>query len=155
MYSADDNAIRPVPVASVHRQRAEHHHVVRVTLASGRVLEISAPHPTADGRLFGDLRAGDLLEGQPILAVEVIPYDHEYTYDILPASSTHSYFAAGARIGTTLRELGANLELAAQQLVQMANDNGGRDNVSVILVRVVREYPGPRGVVGKLFAWLK
>ena len=58
-------------------------------------------------------------------------------------------------IGSTLRDLGANLELAAQQLVQMANDNGGRDNVSVILVRVVREYPGPRGVVGKLFAWLK
>ncbi|MGH8761301.1 MAG: Stp1/IreP family PP2C-type Ser/Thr phosphatase [Burkholderiales bacterium] len=58
-------------------------------------------------------------------------------------------------IGSALRDLGANLELAAQQLVQMANDNGGRDNVSVILVRVVREYPGPRGVVGKLFAWLK
>jgi protein phosphatase len=58
-------------------------------------------------------------------------------------------------IASTLRDLGANLELAAQQLVQMANDNGGRDNVSVILVRVVREYPGPRGVVGKLFAWLK
>ena len=58
-------------------------------------------------------------------------------------------------IGSTLRDLGANVELAAQQLVQMANDNGGRDNVSVILVRVVREYPGPRGVVGKLFAWLK
>ncbi len=58
-------------------------------------------------------------------------------------------------IGMTLRQLGANLALAAQQLVQMANDNGGRDNVSVILVRVLREYPGPRGVVGKLFAWLK
>ncbi|HYQ01855.1 MAG TPA: Hint domain-containing protein [Polyangiaceae bacterium] len=110
VYSADDNAIRPVPVASVHRQRAEHHHVVRVTLASGRVLEISAPHPTTDGRLFGDLRAGDLLDGQPILTVEVIRYGHEYTYDILPASSTHSYFAAGARIGSTLRDrqLGAD-----------------------------------------------
>ena len=58
-------------------------------------------------------------------------------------------------IRTALLEMGANLELAAQQLVQMANDNGGRDNVSVILVRVLREYPGPRGVVGKLFAWLK
>jgi len=58
-------------------------------------------------------------------------------------------------IGMTLQSLGANLGLAAQQLVQMANDNGGRDNVSVILVRVLREYPGPRGVVGKLFAWLK
>src|ERR671918_792170 len=58
-------------------------------------------------------------------------------------------------IGMTLQALGGNLKLAAQQLVQMANDNGGRDNVSVILVRVLREYPGRRGVVGKVFGWLK
>jgi PPM family protein phosphatase len=58
-------------------------------------------------------------------------------------------------IGLTLQALGGNLKLAAQQLVQMANDNGGRDNVSVILVRVLREYPGPRGVMAKMFAWLK
>src|SRR5947208_16532448 len=58
-------------------------------------------------------------------------------------------------IGMTLQALGGNLKLAAQQLVQMANDNGGRDNVSVILVRVLREYPGPRGVMAKMFAWLK
>jgi len=58
-------------------------------------------------------------------------------------------------IGMTLQALGANLKLAAQQLVQMANDNGGKDNVSVILVRVLREYPGTRGVMGKVFGWLK
>ena len=58
-------------------------------------------------------------------------------------------------IGMTLQALGANLKLAAEQLVQMANDNGGRDNVSVILVRVLREYPGPRGVMAKVLAWLK
>jgi len=58
-------------------------------------------------------------------------------------------------ISMTLEALGANLSLAAQQLVQMANDNGGRDNVSVILVRVLREYPGARGVMAKVFAWLK
>jgi len=58
-------------------------------------------------------------------------------------------------IGTALQALGGNLKLAAQQLVQMANDNGGRDNVSVILVRVLREYPGARGVIAKVFAWLK
>jgi PPM family protein phosphatase len=58
-------------------------------------------------------------------------------------------------IGMTLQALGGNLKLAAQQLVQMANDNGGRDNVSVILVRVLREYPGARGVMAKVFAWLK
>ncbi len=58
-------------------------------------------------------------------------------------------------IGMTLSALGANLKLAAQQLVQMANDNGGKDNVSVILVRVLREYPAQRGVVGKVLGWLK
>jgi PPM family protein phosphatase len=58
-------------------------------------------------------------------------------------------------IGMTLQALGANLKLCAQQLVQMANDNGGRDNVSVILVRVLKGYPGPRGVMAKMFAWLK
>ena len=58
-------------------------------------------------------------------------------------------------IGMTLQALGGNLKLAAQQLVQMANDNGGKDNVSVILVRVLREYPAPRGVMGKVFALFK
>ncbi len=58
-------------------------------------------------------------------------------------------------MGMTLQALGGNLKLAAQQLVQMANDNGGKDNVSVILVRVLREYPAPRGVMGRVFAWLK
>ncbi len=58
-------------------------------------------------------------------------------------------------IGMTLSMLGANLKLATQQLVQMANDNGGRDNVSVILVRVLKEYPAARGVMSKFFAWLK
>jgi protein phosphatase len=58
-------------------------------------------------------------------------------------------------ISMALQALGGNLKLAAQQLVQMANDNGGRDNVSVILVRILREYPGARSVMAKVFAWLK
>jgi serine/threonine protein phosphatase PrpC len=58
-------------------------------------------------------------------------------------------------VSMTLQTLGANLRLAAQQLVQMANDNGGRDNVSVILVRVTREYAAPRGWMSRFFGWLK
>jgi PPM family protein phosphatase len=59
-------------------------------------------------------------------------------------------------IGMTLQALGqGNLKLTAEHLVQMANDNGGRDNVSVILVRVLREYPGTKGMMGKVFGWLK
>ena len=58
-------------------------------------------------------------------------------------------------IGLTVQTLTANLKLAAQQLVQMANDNGGRDNVSVILVRVLRDFSVPRGWVSRLFRWLR
>jgi PPM family protein phosphatase len=58
-------------------------------------------------------------------------------------------------IGMALQALGAKLELAAQQLVQMANDNGGRDNVSVILIRILREYPAGHGLASKIFGWLR
>ncbi|MDP3604521.1 MAG: protein phosphatase, partial [Polaromonas sp.] len=58
-------------------------------------------------------------------------------------------------IQLSLSVLGTNLELAAQQLVQMANDNGGRDNISVILVRILRNFPARRDFFAWLSAWLK
>ena len=58
-------------------------------------------------------------------------------------------------IGMTMQTLAGNLRLAAQQLVQMANDNGGRDNISVILVRIVRDYAVPRGLVARVRSWFK
>lgn len=57
-------------------------------------------------------------------------------------------------IQLTLSSLQANLPLAAEQLVQQANDNGGRDNISVILVRVLKDFQEKRaGWLGKLQAW--
>lgn len=55
----------------------------------------------------------------------------------------------------TLASLQANLPLAAAQLVQQANDNGGRDNVSVILVRVLKSFPARAGLVGRLKSWFR
>jgi protein phosphatase len=56
-------------------------------------------------------------------------------------------------IHLTLTSLQANLPLAANQLVQMANDNGGRDNVSVILVQVRKPFPASPGLLGRLKNW--
>jgi hypothetical protein len=75
---------------------------VRLELANGAVLEISALHPTADGRRFADLRAGDALDGVAIRAARMAPYDFDATYDILPDSDSAAYFAGGVLIGSTL-----------------------------------------------------
>ena len=58
-------------------------------------------------------------------------------------------------IGSALHMLQSNLTLAASQLIQMANDNGGRDNVSVMLVKINGEFAEPRGWLAKFMAWLK
>lgn len=50
-----------------------------------------------------------------------------------------------ADIELTLNTLAGNLPLAAEHLIQAANDNGGRDNVSVILVRINQSFAVPRG----------
>jgi hypothetical protein len=102
VYTVDHDAIVAVPVLRVNRTPVRDHHVVRVALASGAVLEVSPGHPTADGRTFGDLRAGGRLDGIGVTSAELVPYAHPFTYDILPAGETHTYFAGGARIGTTL-----------------------------------------------------
>jgi serine/threonine protein phosphatase PrpC len=58
-------------------------------------------------------------------------------------------------ISLTLSSLQANVQLASQQLVQMANDNGGRDNVSVILVRVLRDFPARTDWISRLSSWFR
>lgn len=57
-------------------------------------------------------------------------------------------------IELVLDALQANLPLAASQLVMIANDNGGDDNISVILARVGaggRRAAGKSGLLGWLF----
>jgi hypothetical protein len=102
VYSVDHDAVVTVPIVQVNRTPVHDHRVVRVHLASGALLEISPGHPTADGRTFADLHAGDTLDQVGVASAELVPYRYGFTYDILPDSSTHAYFAGGALIGSTL-----------------------------------------------------
>ncbi|HUX91382.1 MAG TPA: Stp1/IreP family PP2C-type Ser/Thr phosphatase [Gallionellaceae bacterium] len=58
-------------------------------------------------------------------------------------------------IADTVKTLKSNLPLLASQLIQAANDNGGRDNVSVILIKVKSDYAAPRGLYAKILSWFK
>lgn len=60
-----------------------------------------------------------------------------------------------ADIELAMNELRNNLPLAANQLVQMANDNGGHDNVSVLIAKVRNGDTVKRGLMDRLFGWLK
>jgi serine/threonine protein phosphatase PrpC len=91
----------------------------------------------------------------PTVEPEIHEYDARVGDIYLLCSDGLCDMVSDEDIGMTLSMLGGNLKLATQQLVQMANDNGGRDNVSVILARVLKEYPAARGVMSKFFAWLK
>jgi protein phosphatase len=58
-----------------------------------------------------------------------------------------------ADIELVLNSLQANLPLAASQLVMIANDNGGEDNISVILAKV-RPQTTPDAQKNGFFGWL-
>ena len=63
-----------------------------------------------------------------------------------------------ADLGNALEVLEPNLELAAATLVAMANDRGGRDNISVILVRAKKRIEAQAEKESEaqgLFGWIK
>jgi serine/threonine protein phosphatase PrpC len=55
-------------------------------------------------------------------------------------------------IRLTLITLKTNPNLTVQQLVQAANDNGGRDNISAMLIRVAEPFGVSRGWVARIKA---
>ena len=71
------------------------HQVVHLALADGRELWVSPGHPTADGRIVGQLQAGDLLDGGIIRSAGLVRYTGYATYDLLPAGETGFYWANG------------------------------------------------------------
>jgi protein phosphatase len=56
-------------------------------------------------------------------------------------------------IHLTISTFSANLKTGGEQLIQLANANGGRDNISVCLAQVGESFAEARGLVGRLKGW--
>jgi protein phosphatase len=56
-------------------------------------------------------------------------------------------------IHLTLTTFSANLDTVAKQLIQLANDNGGRDNVSVVMACVLDAFPARTKILDKIRGW--
>ena len=57
------------------------------------------------------------------------------------------------RIDLTIKQFSANLEEAAKQLITKANQNGGKDNISVMLCRIDDDFSTRKGWFKKFVAW--
>jgi len=56
-------------------------------------------------------------------------------------------------IHLTISTFGANLDNVARQLIQLANDNGGRDNISVVMAHVLDAFPARTRMLEKILNW--
>ncbi|MEO5677601.1 MAG: Stp1/IreP family PP2C-type Ser/Thr phosphatase [Usitatibacter sp.] len=88
----------------------------------------------------------------PSVDTEIHVYETQPDDTYLLCSDGLSDMVEDEEIRLTLITLKTNPSLTVQQLVQAANDNGGRDNISAMLTRVVEPYGVPRGFLARLKA---
>lgn len=86
----------------------------------------------------------------PEVELELNEYDVEMGDMYLLCSDGLSDLVEDGTIQSTLNALSSNLTDTAHALVQMANDNGGKDNISVILVKVNKSFEYKRTWLDKL-----
>lgn len=99
----NDSSRQAVPISRTSRTEVPpDYKIIHLQLEKGLDLFVSPGHPTADGRLFGMLNVGDVVDGSRVSSYELVPYDEGYTYDILPSGVTATYWANGILIGSTL-----------------------------------------------------
>ena len=87
---------------------------------------------------------------EPTVEVEV----HEY--EVLPddiyllCSDGLPDMVEDEDIHLTISTFNASLDIVGKQLIELANDNGGRDNVSVQLAQVIMPFAARKGLFAKL-----
>jgi protein phosphatase len=91
----------------------------------------------------------------PEVELELNEFDVEVGDIYLLCSDGLTDLIEDDEIHTMLSSLHTNLELAANHLVQSANDKGGNDNISVILVRILKPFAAERGWYDNILNWLK
>lgn len=126
-------------------QLTRDHSVLQEQIDSGMISPEQArfaPHKNLVTRALG----ADASVNTEIGEHETLPGDI-----YLLCSDGLSDMADDREIAALLTAESPDLSRCAQQLIQMANEHGGRDNVSVILVRVREPFPAARsaGTVGR------
>ena len=90
---------------------------------------------------------------EPDVAVDIIEDVIEVGDILLLCSDGLTDMLKDEMIGLTLGKYADNLELAAKELVRQALENGGKDNVSVVLARMDSSFARGRRWYERLMEW--
>jgi protein phosphatase len=87
---------------------------------------------------------------EPSVEVEVQEYEVEPGDIYLLCSDGLPDMVEDEDIHLTIRTFNASLDVVGQQLVQLSNDHGGRDNVSIMLAQVIDSFAAKKGLLTRL-----
>jgi len=87
---------------------------------------------------------------EPTVEVEVNEYDVSPGDVYLLCSDGLSDMVEDEDIHLTISTFNASLDVVGQQLVQLANDHGGRDNISIMMAQIVDAFPAKRGLLERI-----
>jgi len=90
---------------------------------------------------------------EPEVAVDLIEDTIEVGDIVLIASDGLTDMVPDEKISLTLGKLADNLDSAAEELVRLANEAGGKDNVSVVLARADASFARGRRWYERLMEW--
>lgn len=149
-------AVGHIGDSRLYRMRDDHlsqltrdHSLLQEQIDSGMLTREQARHSRNRGIIT---RAVGI---EPQVETEIHVHDTQPDDIYLLCSDGLNDMVSDDDIQLTIGALGANLPLVAQQLVQQANDNGGRDNISVILIKVRRNAAVRVGWLNKIIKWAR
>ena len=92
---------------------------------------------------------------EPTVEVEV--HEHEVLPDdlYLLCSDGLPDMVEDVDIHLTISTFNASLDVVSQQLVELANNQGGRDNISVMLAQVIESFAAKQNLFRKIAAWFR
>jgi hypothetical protein len=91
-----------VKVLKTTKIQVNNHQMSHIKLDDSRQVYASPNHPLADGRPIGSIVVGDIVDGGRVIIAELVPYQGDYTYDILPSGDTRTYWANGVLLRSTI-----------------------------------------------------
>ena len=90
---------------------------------------------------------------EPVVAVEIREHPVQRGDHYVLCSDGLSDMVEDEDIHLTISTFNDNLETVAKQLVQLSNEHGGRDNISVMVMQVIDSFPARQRILDRILRW--